>query len=55
MDKVYYLEHLFLMTLFAFKYFNENLRTESLVVLKYMLRLSTAVPDHKVSIAIFHQ
>lgn len=55
MDKVYYLEHLFLMTLFAFKYFNENLRTESLVVLKYMLRLSTAVPDHKVSIALFHQ
>ena len=49
-DKIYYLEHLFLMTMMAVKYFFDGAKTECLLTVQYMLRLSTVVPDHKLSI-----
>lgn len=53
-DKYYYLENVLVMILLSFKCFVENQKTESLVMLKYMLRITTEVPDHRISIALFH-
>jgi tetratricopeptide (TPR) repeat protein len=49
MDKVYYLEQMFLMLNLAMKSFFENMKNEALNLCKYMLRLSTLVPDHRLT------
>jgi tetratricopeptide (TPR) repeat protein len=43
-----------LMVLLAMKFFFAEKENECLVVFKYMLRLSTIVPDHKATIALFN-
>lgn len=52
-DKAYYLDNILLMAVLGFKCFIETQQTESLIMLKYMLRLSTEVPDHRTTIALF--
>jgi tetratricopeptide (TPR) repeat protein len=54
MDKVTFLTHMLLMVLLAMKFFFAEKENECLVVFKYMLRLSTIVPDHKATIALFN-
>lgn len=53
MDKVFYIEQLFLMTMLGLKFFFENKKNSTLNLFKYMLRLATIVPDHKLAIALF--
>lgn len=55
LDKVFYIEQLFLMLSLALRYFFDKLPIECLLVFKYMLRLSTSVPDHRLTIALFKQ
>lgn len=52
-DKVYFLEHMLVMTAFSIESFIDKKKIDTLVMLKYMLRLAAAVPDHKIVIALF--
>ena len=55
-DKQYFMQTMFLLQLFAMKCFMENEKVECLLVLIYMERLASQVPDHKLCIALFrHQ
>lgn len=52
LDKLFYLENLLLMLIFALKVFMEKKNTECLIMVKYMVRLPLQVPDYQMSIQV---